>query len=30
LKGCEPLTQGPERMSWSGAWVAAAWGNNRL
>jgi hypothetical protein len=19
LKGCEPLTQGPERMSWSGA-----------
>jgi hypothetical protein len=30
LMGCEPLTLGPERMSWSGARVAAAWGKNRL
>jgi hypothetical protein len=30
LKGWEPLTLGPERASWSAAWVAAAWSKNRL
>jgi hypothetical protein len=28
--GWEPSILGPERVSWSGAWIAAAWGRNRL
>jgi hypothetical protein len=28
--GCEPFTLEPERAAWSGAWVAAACGRNRL
>jgi hypothetical protein len=30
VMGWEPLTLGPDRKSCSGAWVAAAWGRNRL
>jgi hypothetical protein len=30
MMGWEPLTLGPERTSCSGAWVATAWGRNRL